>query len=295
MPDYQEIYYNSADGLRLYARDYQRSEQQSRDQTPLLCMHGLTRNSADFEDLCEVLANRYRLVVVDQRGRGRSAYDPNAANYNPLVYVQDMFALLRQLKITSVILLGTSMGGIMAMMMAAMQPDVVKALIINDIGPAVAPTGLARIQRYVGKLSPVTNWQEAVAQTKQINQLAFPDFTDPDWLAFAKRIYQEDADSNLKLAHDPAIATPIDASEGQSLSVNLWPVFEQISDKPILLIRGELSDILALECVAEMQRIKPNLDYSEIANVGHAPLLSEPAAVAAIQTFLQRNATSRDG
>ena len=176
----------------------------------------------------------------------------------------------------------------MAMMMAAMQPTVVKSLIINDIGPAVDPAGLARIQRYVGKLSAVTNWQQAVAQTKQINQLAFPNFTDQDWLAFAERIYQEDADGGLKLAYDPAIATPIDASAGQSLSINLWPVFKQISDKPMLLIRGELSDILALDCVAEMHRIKPNMHYSEIANVGHAPILNEPDAVAAIQSFLQR-------
>ena len=286
MTDYTDVWYSSSDGLKLYARDYRRSSVTGNDGPPVLCMHGLTRNSADFEDICDHLANRYRLIVVDQRGRGRSAYDPQPANYQPAVYVQDMFTLLRHLEISSATLMGTSMGGIMAMMMAAMQPDMVKAMIINDVGPELNPAGLARIQNYVGKSSPVTSWDEAVQQTRDTNGVAFPGFSEQDWMRFARRVYQSDKSGRPVLAYDPAIATPIDDSGGQSLSLDLWPTFRMSLDKPMLLLRGELSDLLAPSCVEKMQQINPAMAFVEIPNVGHAPLLNEAAAVAAIEGFL---------
>ena len=158
MANYDDVWYSSHDGLNLYARDYSKALKNNKDAITLLCMHGITRNSADFEDICNELADRYRLIVVDQRGRGLSDYDPNPTNYNPLVYVQDMFLLLEKLKLSSVVLLGTSMGGTMAMIMAAMNPDKVQGLIINDIGPEIGKTGLERLKGYVGKSAPVSNW-----------------------------------------------------------------------------------------------------------------------------------------
>lgn len=287
MNDYKHVWYSSNDGLKLYARDYHSLDSEQYAKPALLCMHGLTRNSADFDGLCRQLADRYRLIVVDQRGRGLSEYDSEPANYQPAVYVEDMFALLKQLNVSSVTLIGTSMGGIMAMIMSALQPDLVKGLIINDIGPELNPIGLARIQSYVGKASTVSTWHGAAQQSKQINAAAFPDFIDQDWLEFAQRTYKIDESGKPALDYDPAISAPIAASKGQSLSLDLWPVFEQSIEKPMLLIRGELSDLLAPSCVAKMCSLKPDLRFIEVANVGHAPLLNEAIAVTAIKQFLQ--------
>lgn len=284
MTDYLDIWYDGHDGLRLYARDY---STRCNDNSPIiLCMHGLTRNSADFEDICEILANDYRLVVVDQRGRGNSTYDENHENYNPSVYVNDMFGLLKYLQISSVILMGTSMGGIMSMMMSAMQPSMFSAVIINDIGPEIDPEGLKRIQSYVGKAGSVTNWSEAAQQTKSINGHAFPSALENDWMTFAKRVYREDQRGCPVLAYDPAIAKPFTENQNTN-ATSLWPVFDAIGRVPLLLIRGELSDIISNDCVAKMQDRRPEMMYTEVPNVGHAPLLNEPSAVVAIQRFLQ--------
>lgn len=317
MTDYSDVWYTSHDGLKLYARSYLsalgrqpaqgclsalESKPAQRDESVLdsqavenqvdakpviLCMHGLTRNSADFEGICKHLAGEYRLIVVDQRGRGLSAYDANPANYQPAVYVQDMFTLLEHLNISSVTLMGTSMGGIMAMMMAAMQPQMINALIINDIGPELDPVGLARIQGYVGQQTAVTTWAEAAQYNKAINGSAFPDFSDQDWDEFARRTYRADSFGKPVLDYDLAIATPIKASDGDSLMPDLWPIFELSIDKPMLVIRGELSDLLAPSCVAKMRSLKPDLAFVEVPNVGHAPFLDEPNAVVVIKEFLQ--------
>ncbi|MBL4674523.1 MAG: alpha/beta hydrolase [Arenicella sp.] len=287
MPEYTHVWYNSQDGLKLYARDYQSAGADENAKPTLLCMHGLTRNSADFEGICQHLADKYRLIVVDQRGRGLSAYDSEPANYQPKVYVEDMFALLKHLNISSVTLMGTSMGGIMAMIMAAMRPELIKGLIINDIGPELNPVGLARIQSYVGKGLPVSTWQDATQQCKQTNGSAFPDFSQQDWLEFSQRTYRADQSGKPVLDYDPAISSPIKASKGQSLSLDLWPVFEQSIDKPMLLLRGELSDLLAMSCVTKMHSLKADLSFVQVPNVGHAPLLDEAIAVTAIKQFLQ--------
>ena len=288
MNEYEDIWYSSADGLCLYARDYQSSAPASGKRPVVLCMHGLTRNSADFEGISRVLANNYRVIAVDQRGRGLSAYDSNAENYNPMVYVQDMFSLLESEGIAKVILLGTSLGGIMAMMMTAMKPELVQAVIINDIGPEVSKKGLDRLQGYVGKSTPVTDWEEAARQSAAINGNAFPDASDKDWQQFARRTYREDRAGCLRLAYDPKISLAFNNTESNSAAPDLWPVYDQIIDTPMLLIRGELSDILDLKCVAKMQQKKPNLAVSKIPNVGHAPMLSEPIAQAAIEDFLRQ-------
>ena len=293
MTDYNDYWYTSHDGLRLYARDYSRALNNNKQAKTILCMHGLTRNSADFEDICAELADSYRLIVVDQRGRGLSDYDLNPANYNPLVYVQDMFLLLEALKLSSVIMLGTSMGGIMAMMMAAMKPELVQATIINDVGPEIAEQGLDRLKKYIGKRAPVSNWEEAAKQTASINSIAFPEADDQFWLKFAKRLYREDEKGRPVIACDPNIAIPLIDNSENSVAPNLWPVYELILDKPMLLIRGELSDIIDVECVQKMQQQKPDLEFFEVPNVGHAPLLSEAGVAPRILKFLSsaRNST----
>jgi pimeloyl-ACP methyl ester carboxylesterase len=282
MTEFADLWYHSADSLRLYARDYAGP---GLDAPVALCMHGLTRNSADFAGLAPHLAQHYRVLVADQRGRGRSDYDPDPANYQPGTYVQDMFALLDSQGIQQALLVGTSMGGLMAMLMAAMQPARFSGIVLNDIGPKVDPVGLERIKRYVGKSRPVADWHEAAAQIRDINADAFPDFTEEDWLAFARALYRE-VDGVPVLAYDPAIAQPMAASDDNAVPPDLWPVFESIRSLPILVIRGTNSDILATGCVAEMQRRKPDLVSAEIPLRGHAPTLDESESRRAIDSFI---------
>ncbi len=283
MTEYKDLWFESNDGLKLFARDY--SGPGGVVQPPLLCMHGLTRNSADFAGLAAHLAPQRRLLCVDQRGRGRSDYDPVVANYTPATYVQDMFNLLDQQRIERVILVGTSMGGLMAFMMGVMQPQRIAAMVINDIGPEVDPAGLARIKAYVGKSAPVSTWEQAVEQQRAINGLAFPDFSDAQWLAFTQGLYR-DEDGVPVLAYDPAIAQPIADEQANAVPPDLWPMFERLDTIPMLVLRGESSDILSRACVERMQHSHPGLVHVEIPRRGHAPMLDEPEALAAIDTFL---------
>jgi pimeloyl-ACP methyl ester carboxylesterase len=285
MKNYNDVWYQSADGLKLYARDYNRESQSG---MTVLCLHGLTRNSADFESIADVLSEQHRVISVDQRGRGLSQWDNDASHYAPPVYVQDMWALLDHLNIKSVLVLGTSLGGLMGMMMAAEKPDRIQGLIINDVGPEVAPEGLARIMSYVGKGKPVHSWDDAVEQTRFMNQSCFPDYTDEQWRAMAQRIYRENDQEVPVLAYDPAIAAPIEASEEAAVPPDLWPLFGLLKSVSVMAIRGALSDILSQDCFAKMQQVLPEMVAVEIPGVGHAPMLDEAESVKAIVNFMNK-------
>ena len=280
MTEYRDIYYHSSDGLRLYARDYAHPTPRA----TVLCMHGLSRNSADFASLCAMLHDGYRLISVDQRGRGLSAYDPDPSNYNPLVYVRDMLTLLDHLGIERVAAIGTSMGGVIGMLMAATAPDRFRGVVLNDIGPVIDPVGVQRIRSYFGQLPAVSTWQEAAAQVRSTNAIAFPDYGEDDWLTFARNAYRENAVGVPVLAHDPAIAQSLRAT---GAPIDLWPAFDAMTDIPMLVVRGATSDILAPECVAEMRRRRADLTVVEVPNRGHAPMLDEAVATAAIRLFLE--------
>jgi len=249
-------------------------------------MHGLTRNSADFAELCEALNDDFRLIAADQRGRGRSQYDANPVRYHPGTYVQDMFTLLAHLGLRQVIAIGTSMGGLMAMMMAALRPGCLRAAVLNDVGPEVDPRGLARIKSYVGKTKAPASWSEAADLSSQINGVAFPDYTEADWMAFAHRTFSEDADGRPYPAYDPAIAQPINAAQEAAVPPDLWPAFAALHSVPTLVVRGARSDILSPDCVQAMRARKPDLQVIEVPDRGHAPMLNEPVALKAIRSFL---------
>ena len=282
MNDYKDYYYDSTDGLRLYARDYFREE------TPLtlLCMHGLTRNSADFEPLCELLAPRYRILAVDMRGRGRSEWDSNPANYHPGIYVQDMFSLVDALGLENLALAGTSMGGIMAMIMNALRPGKFAGVILNDVGPVVSREALDRLRGYVGKTAPAADWAEAAAATRRNYQVAYPHYTDEDWYRFARRLYGENEQGIPELLYDPAIAQLLAARDDNAVPPDLWQGFDLLRNVPTLLIRGALSDVLSVDTLREMEQRNPDLQVVEIPDVGHAPILDEPLAFNAISGFL---------
>ena len=285
MTRYRDRWYQSNDGLKLYARDYPCRALDSVKPVTVLCLHGLTRNSADFAGLAEHLSSHYRVLAADQRGRGRSAYDRTISNYTPLTYVQDMFTLLDHLQVADAILIGTSMGGLMSLVMAAMQPARVRAIVLNDIGPDVDQRGLDRIRSYVGRSRPVADWDEAVAQVRAIAEVAFPDFTDREWQDFARDVYREE-DGVPVLAYDPAIAQPMAEADSGAVPADLWQVFDRVSSMPMLVVRGESSDILSRDCVAQMRLRKGDLQVAEIPRRGHAPTLNEPGSRAAIDQFL---------
>lgn len=284
MAQYTPHSYAAASGdLKLFAREY------PGEGPPLLLMHGLTRNSADFEPLAAALAGRNRLIVPDQRGRGLSASDPEPANYRPDVYATDMFALLDHLGIERAALIGTSMGGLMAMVMAALQPDRVGAIILNDIGPELHPAGLARIAGYTGSGGRFATWDEAAERCKAINQDAFPDFGPADWDAFARRTCRDAGDGTVAFAYDSAIASGFVQPEGVA-PPDMWPLWQSLDGKPVLLLRGALSDLLSLDTVRRMASThRGSFVHVEVPHRGHAPLLDEPEAVAAILAFLEEH------
>ena len=259
------------------------------DGPPLLLMHGLTRNGDDFDPLVPRLAGPYRLIVPDQRGRGRSGHDPDPSRYRPDVYAADMFRLLDNLGIDRVALIGTSMGGLMAMLMAFQAPERVAAIVLNDIGPELDPVGLRRIQGYVGPAKSFADWDEAADACAAINGTAFPDFGPADWLAFARRTCGMERDGRIAFAYDPAIADSIGGDTPGTVPPDLWPLWDALSATPTLVVRGALSDLLAPATVAEMARRHDGpFVAQDVPRRGHAPLLDEPEALAAINPFLSR-------
>ncbi|VWX54010.1 alpha/beta fold hydrolase [Novosphingobium sp. 9U] len=283
-PDpYRHHRYRSGCGrLNLCARVYEG------EGPSLLLMHGLTRNSGDFEPLAAHLGGRYRLIVRDQRGRGLSEYDADPANYRPDVYAADMFALLDSLSVERVTTIGTSMGGLIAMIMAAMQSARVQAMLLNDIGPQIEATGLARIQGYVGPTDDTASWEEAATRCAAINGSAFPNYERDDWVAFAPRNCMETPEGRIRFAYDPAIAAGTTGDDLATVPPDLWPLWDILSAVPVLVLRGASSALLSAETVTEMGcRHAGSFTAVEVPARGHAPMLDEPTATAAIDAFLQ--------
>ena len=278
--------WTAPDGLSLYARDYAAAPGAAR--LPVIAIHGLTRNSADFGVIAPLIAQSGRRVLaVDIRGRGKSDRSPDPMTYQPPVYAQDVLALLRDLGIERAIFLGTSMGGLITMAIAAVRSKVIAAAIINDVGPEVAKEGLARIAAYSGQPVETPTWAEAAAYVKQHNAIAFPHYTDADWDAFARRVFRTGTEGSPELDYDPDIAVPMRAAGARALVPNLWPMFGRLAKaRPVLLVRGQTSDLLSEKIAAKMRKRAPKMDYVEIPGVGHAPMLDEPAAKAAIFPFL---------
>ena len=280
--NYVDVFYESGDGLRLYARDYPGPAESAAP--VLLCLPGLTRNSKDFADIAADLSKTHRVVCPDQRGRGRSARDHDASRYQLEQYVRDMQTLLNLLAIENAVIIGTSLGGLMAILMMAHDPARINAAVLNDIGPELDPAGVARIAGYVGKSAAVASWREAAEQTARINGAAFADYRRDDWLTMTRDLYIQEGRVPV-LDYDAAISQGF--ANGSAVPL-LWPIFERLVGKPILVLRGESSDILSAQTVDAMERRLPGLTALTVANRGHAPTLNEPSARAAIGEFLAR-------
>jgi pimeloyl-ACP methyl ester carboxylesterase len=273
-------FYRSHDGLKLYYRDFA----PEKSAVPVVCIPGLTRNSRDFEDLALHLSRSRRVLTPDLRGRGYSEHDPDWRNYQLAIYATDVWTLLDELGVSQVIVVGTSLGGLIAMVMAVRDAGRLRGVVMNDVGPEIAPEGLARIQAYAGRLPPVTSWDEAIAQAKEVNGLTLPGLTEDEWRRMAWRVYREDADGVPRLDIDPAIGRAVRASDPRT--GDAWQAFDALRDTPLLVIRGAMSDILAEETVVRMQERKPDLIAVTVPNRGHVPLLDEPECVSAIDDFI---------
>jgi pimeloyl-ACP methyl ester carboxylesterase len=286
MTEYQERRWTSKDGLSLFARDYAAVGNDPR--LPVICLHGLTRNSKDFEDAAPMIAALGRRVIApDVRGRGQSGRDPNPNNYQPKIYARDVVEMMATLDIDRAIFLGTSMGGIITMTMMAVRPKAVAATILNDVGPAIAPEGIARILSYAGQPVAIGDWNEAADYVRRTNAVAFPDFGDEDWHRFAQRTFRQGS-GGPELDYDPAIKGPISKPPSR---LALWItgfLFRRLARKrPALLVRGQISDVISSDIADRMQAMAPSMQRVDVPGVGHAPMLTEPEAVDAIEQFLR--------
>ncbi|WP_179562643.1 alpha/beta fold hydrolase [Sphingomonas sp. R3G8C] len=280
MSGFAARHWTTADGLALFARDYPALPGPAR--LPVVCLHGLTRNSRDFAALAPWLAARQRRVLaLDMRGRGQSARDPQA-RYDLGTYADDVVALLDALGIARALFVGTSMGGLITVELATRHPALVAGAVINDIGPQLAPQGLARIAGYVGKGEPLPDWQAAAQACARLNADVFPHYGPAQWLAMAHRLFREEQ-GRIVADYDPAIAQGFTRIVADPDPWGKWNAFAQ--DRPVLLVRGTATDLLAPEVAEAMVADKPQATLALVPGIGHAPMLDEPAALAALEVF----------
>ena len=285
-PEFSERMIATADGLSLYVRDYPPVEPETG--LPVFCLPGLTRNSKDFELVApRIAALGRRTLAWDTRGRGRSDRDANADRYNPTIYAQDAARVLDELRIGRAVFLGTSLGGIVTMVLASnAPPQRIAAAILNDIGPQLEQAGVSRIGGFVGETAAVGTWEAAAAACRAIHGGAFPDASELFWLRFARRTFRENADGSIETDYDPAIARAF--ATPPAAPPDLTPLFQTLVSVPILVVHGAASDLLSSAGLAAMRAMKPDLDVAEVPRIGHAPTLEEPEAWDAIIDFLAR-------
>jgi pimeloyl-ACP methyl ester carboxylesterase len=278
--DHRDGFATVADGLRLHYRDYPGSTVRP----AILCLPGLTRNARDFADFAYIFAPRFRVIALDFRGRGESDFDPQPERYNPLTYAGDVQQLLDQLGIAGAILVGTSLGGLVTMILATMAPHRVVAAILNDVGPELEQAGLARIKSFVGKDLRFKRWEEAGAAIAANNAHLPASYSSSDWSKAARRACREE-NGEIRFDYDMAIANVFSAANAGA-KVDLWPMFSTLARKPLLLVRGEKSDLLSDATLERMIQAAPQARSVVVAGAGHAPTLTEPDATVAIDAFL---------
>ncbi|MBO43893.1 MAG: alpha/beta hydrolase [Rhodospirillaceae bacterium] len=279
MTHFIEKTFTAQDGLTLYYRDYGKA---SSPNTPILCLPGLTRNSMDFHRVARRLSSKRRVICPDYRGRGQSDYDPNPYNYVASTYLNDLHHLLTLCGIHHFIIIGTSLGGLIAMAMALVMPSAIKGVVLNDIGPEIANNGRKRILEYIGTDSSPLNWGAAVDELQSL----FPNLslkTDEEWLEAAQATYRLDEKGVLHPSWDINLVKPL---LRPNAIPDLWPIFHALNHVPVLGIRGALSDLLLPETFKQMEITHPEFTSVTIPNSGHVPSLWEPESESALDIFL---------
>lgn len=284
--DTSSTFITAQDGLRLHVRSHGARTDAA---LPVVCLPGLARTVADFEALAAGLASDARspryVLAIDSRGRGQSDYDRNPANYSLPVELADILAVLTALEIAEAVFIGTSRGGILTMLIAAARPTAIAGCVLNDIGPVIEPKGLARIKSYVGKLPQPANFHDAADMLRQLMGRQFPRLTDADWLAFARRTFKETG-GRIVPDYDVELATTLAATNLEQPLPTLWNEFDALARVPVMVIRGGNSDILSAATVEAMRARRSRLDVLEVADEGHAPLLTQADIIDRIGAFV---------
>jgi pimeloyl-ACP methyl ester carboxylesterase len=280
---FEDIFFTARDGLRLHARCYPGAP----EGRPLLCLPGLTRNGRDFHDLALALSRRgsgsRTVYAFDYRGRGLSEFDPNSSDYTLPVEMLDVLDFMTLAGLNEAAVIGTSRGGLIAMLMAAAQPTSVGAAILNDIGPVLEHDGLIRISGYVGRIPLPISWADATRMVRDLNKRHFPEVPDRHWEEVARQWYNE-RNGRPAPGYDQKLRNTLSVLHGPPPA--LWPQFEALKRVPVLVLRGENSDVLSAATVDEMRRRHPALATVAVPNQGHAPLLKDEATIEAIRHFL---------
>lgn len=282
MKPWSDRYWNSPDGLRLHYRDYDGP----RDRPPILCVPGLTRNCRDFEPVAERFAGEWRVIAVDLRGRGLSDPDPNPMNYIPQTYARDLLKMLDQLGIADAVFIGTSLGGIVTMVMAMQDAERIAGALLNDIGPRIEAKGIERIGSYVGKAAAFSSWTELGTNLADRLGDTFPDWDAAQWERFARRT-AIDRDGTITFDYDLAIAQVFDVA-ANAQSIETWPYYHALAGRPVTILRGELSDLFSPDVFERMGQEIPDVELVTVPRAGHAPSLDEPESLDAIARLLDR-------
>ncbi len=283
MVEWSDGYWWSSDGLRLHYRDYAGPA----SKPPILCIPGLTRNARDFEGVAERLAGKWRVICVELRGRGDSAYAKDSMSYVPLTYLQDVEALIAELKLERFVLFGTSLGGLITMLLAATGKERIAGALLNDIGPVLEMRGLDNIRSYVGRSQNWPTWLHAARYLADAQSDRYPDWKLDDWLTYAKRLGKLTPQGRIVFDYDMRVAEPFKLPADEA-GFDLWQAFRALDGIPALVVHGEVSDLLSADTVAAMKAELPGLESVTVPRVGHAPTLDEPEAQAGIERLLKR-------
>jgi pimeloyl-ACP methyl ester carboxylesterase len=277
------LFVSAKDGLSLHVLEF---GLRGSGRTPVMCLPGFSRTAEDFRTLAEVLAHEGRRVLaLDSRGRGRSQFDSDPNNYSLAVELADLISVLTALEAMPTILIGSSRGGLLAMLLAAQRPTMLAGAILNDIGPVIETRGLLRIKGYVGKLPTPRSFAEGAAILRKLSEDQFPKLTEADWLTAARRTWREDGDA-LVLAYDPRLAEAFAAFSPDAAPPPIWEQFDALAHVRLMVVRGANSDILSAQTVATMRERRGTMESLEVPDQGHTPLLAEPKVIARIAAFI---------
>ena len=282
-PDWSDRYWTSVDGLKLHYRDYAGPH----ERPPILCLPGLTRNAADFEPVAERFAGDWRVLAIDFRGRGGSAHDPEPANYRPATYVADLLKLLDQLGIADAVFVGTSLGGLVTMALAASDGERIAGALLNDIGPEIEPAGLARIATYVGRPARFKTLADAVDRVSARNADIHPGYSRSDWGRTVRRLLRGNERDGWTFDYDLRIADNFTAPANPS-EFDGWHYLDMLDGRPVTILRGDLSDLLGVEVAARMCQRLADCELVTVPGVGHPPTFEEPESIAALERLLAR-------